>query len=113
MSLRASAGVPSGLLFDWALPAIAPPQPPPVPAHPAAGPPPPPPRRPDLGAQFGAVSALRECLAAAEPVVLSRYAAAVFGALEAALEAEGTDAKLLPPLLAALMQARFRVRVRV
>jgi hypothetical protein len=54
--------------------------------------------------QFGALAALRECLAAAEPVVLARYAAAVFSALEGALEAEATDPRLLPPLLAALIQ---------
>jgi hypothetical protein len=54
--------------------------------------------------QFGALAALRECLAAAEPVVLARYAAAVFSTLEGALEAEATDARLLPPLLAALIQ---------
>lgn len=101
-----NADVPPGLLFDWALPTIDPPAPAP-PAPPAPGRLSPPLTRkpkPDLGAQFGALSVLRECLAAVEPVVLSRYAAAVFDALEAALEAEGTDAKLLPPLLGVLMQ---------
>ena len=37
--------------------------------------------------------------------MLARYAAAVFEALEAALECEATDAKLLPPLLGVLCQA--------
>ena len=61
--------------------------------------------------QFGALAALRECLAAAEPVVLARYAAAVFSALEGALEAEATDPRLLPPLLAALIQVPCSVAV--
>lgn len=39
--------------------------------------------------------------------MLARYAAAVFAAVEAALEAEATDAKLLPPLLAVLAQVRL------
>ena len=59
--------------------------------------------------QFGALAALRECLAAAEPVVLARYAAAVFSALEGALEAEATDPRLLPPLLAALIQVSLKM----
>lgn len=58
--------------------------------------------------QFGALAALRECLAAAEPVVLARYAAAVFSTLEGALEAEATDPRLLPPLLAALIQVSLK-----
>lgn len=54
--------------------------------------------------QFGALSALRECLAAAASVVVARYAHVTFEALAAALESDTTSPKLLQPLLAALMQ---------
>ena len=45
--LQNPAGVPAGLLFDWALPVIHPPPP----AHPPAPAARPQPRKPDVGAQ--------------------------------------------------------------
>jgi len=85
------AGGRPGLLFDWALPLLAPPAGAPV---------------PDLGTQFWAAAALGACLAACDMVTLARYANAVLAACQAVLEAEGTTVHLLGPTLAAVRQAR-------
>ncbi|KAK9822206.1 hypothetical protein WJX81_005370 [Elliptochloris bilobata] len=79
-----------GLLFDWALPLLAPP----------AGAP-----TPDFGTQFWAAAALGACLTACDAVTLARYANAVLAACQAVLEADATIANLLPPTLAAMRQA--------
>lgn len=62
-----------------------------------------------FGSQFGALSALCECLSAATPVVRARYAHVTFAALETALEARSTSPRLLQPLLGALMQVPLPV----
>lgn len=80
-----------GILFDWALPLL-------TPASTAAA--------TDVGVQFAALSALRECLAAADDVTLARYATVVFDACQKLLEDERTVMQLLPPLLGVLTQAR-------
>ena len=87
-------GVPSGLLFDWALPLLgqAPGQ-----TRTTNG---------DIGSQFWALVALRECLAASDDVTLARYGHAVLQACVGLLEAEDTSIHLMGPLLALLIQAR-------
>ena len=87
-------GVPSGLLFDWALPLLgqAPGQ-----TRTTYG---------DIGSQFWALVALRECLAACDDVTLARYGHAVLQACLGLLEAEDTSMHLMGPLLALLIQAR-------
>ena len=81
-------------MFDWALPLLAPP---------SAGT-----KAPDVGVQFAALSALRECLAVADDLTLARYATAVITACQKLLEEERTPMQLLPPLLGVLAQVRPR-----
>lgn len=86
-----SAVATPGILFDWALPLLTPTS--------AAG-------AADVGVQFAALSALRECLAAADEVTLARYATVTFDACQKLLEDERTLMQLLPPLLGVLTQVR-------
>ena len=85
----ATAGGRPGLLFDWALPLLAPP----------AGAP-----APDFSTQFWAAAALGACLGVCDAVTLARYANAALGACQAVLEADATSADLLPPTLNAIRQ---------
>lgn len=78
-----------GILFDWAIPLLAPTS--------AA-------RSADVGVQFAALSALRECLAFADDVTLARYATVTLSACQKLLEEERTPMQLLPPLLGVLTQ---------
>lgn len=82
-----------GLLFDWALPLLAPTSP--------AG-------AADVGVQFAALSALRECMWAADDVTLARYATVTFDTCQKLLEDERTLMQLLPPLLGVLTQVKGR-----
>ena len=90
---HASAGGRPGLLFDWALPLLAPP----------AGAP-----APDFSTQFWAAAALGACLSVCDAVPLARYANAALGACQAVLEADATSADLLPPTLNAIRQVLLR-----
>lgn len=90
---QASAGGRPGLLFDWALPLLAPP----------AGAP-----APDFSTQFWAAAALGACLSVCDAVPLARYANAALGACQAVLEADATAADLLPPTLNAIRQVLLR-----
>ena len=78
-----------GILFDWAIPLLAP-----TSAACSA----------DVGVQFAALSALRECLAVADDLTLARYATVTLSACQKLLEEERTPMQLLPPLLGALTQ---------
>ena len=78
-----------GILFDWALPLLTPGS-----AASSA----------DVGAQFAALSALRECLAVADDVTLARYGTVTLSACQKMLDEERTPMQLLPPLLGVLTQ---------
>lgn len=90
------AGGRPGLLFDWALPLLAP----------AVGAP-----APAFATQFWAAAALGACLAACDNTTLARYANAVLAACQAVLESDGTTAHLLPPTLAAMREVSFKLRL--
>ena len=96
-----SAVTTPGVLFDWALPLLTPGN-----GGKAAS------SAKDVGVRFAALSALRECLAAADEVTLARYATAVCGAVQRLLEDEQTQMQLLPPLLGVVAQVRSRLASR-
>ena len=84
-----------GVLFDWALPLL-------TPGNGRAA------SAKDVGVRFAALSALRECLAAADEVTLARYATAVCSAVQRLLEDEQTQMQLLTPLLGVVAQVSSR-----
>ncbi len=83
------------MLFDWALPLLTPGNGKTATAK-------------DVGVRFAALSALRECLAAADEVTLARYATAVCSAVQRLLEDEQTQMQLLTPLLGVVAQVSLR-----
>ena len=93
--LYLSAVTTPGVLFDWALPLL-------TPGNGKAA------TAKDLGVRFAALSALRECLAAADEVTLARYATAVCSAVQKLLEDEQTQMQLLTPLLGVVAQVGSR-----